>query len=378
MPPSTHPGTAPAALWRRAALLAAAAAATAGLAGCSSRPSSSGPSTSAPATTIPNTSPSPSPSGPSITVMTRNMYFGADLSPLFSATAAQLGTKAAAAYLQLQQSDVPARLQADAKEIASAKPDLVALQEAVIWSELPSGNRASKVVYDFVTGLKADLSTLGSPYTVAASSNGFSGALPVPGVGLVALQDRDVILVRAHDSRLSVSHPTNGIYRHYLTVHVAGFAIKVKRGWAAVDASAGGRQFHVIATHLEAYSNPVRDAQAQELLTLVRDDSEPTLVLGDVNSPASGAGSATYDAVRNAGLGDAWAAANPGASGFTCCRAADLRSGSLTQRIDMIFTRGAFKVGRAWLVGAAPSDRTPGGLWPSDHAGVVATLVPPA
>ena len=310
--------------------------------------------------------------------MTRNMYFGADLSPLFGASASELGPAATAAYRQMQQSAIPDRLQADALEIGSARPDLVALQEAVIWTVTPTGQKESQVTYDFVAGLQADLSHLGVPYTVAASSDGFGGALPVPGLGLVGLQDRDVILVRTHDPRVAVSHPTRGLYQHTLTVRVAGIPIQVTRGWAAVEASAGGRRFHVVATHLEAYSDPVRDAQAQELLSSVTKGSEPTLVLGDVNSPAAGSGSQTYDAVRHAGLGDAWAAVNPRNPGFTCCRAADLRSGSLTQRIDMIFTRGVFHVGRAWLVGAAAPDRTAGGLWPSDHAGVVATVVPPA
>ena len=356
----TRPGSAPAASWWRGAVVVMAVATSAGLAGCSG----SGPTGAS--------------AGPAVTVMTRNMYFGADLSPLFGAAASQLGPGAAAAYQQMQQSDIPGRLQADAREIASAGPDLVALQEAVLWSVTPTGQTSSTVAYDFVTGLQADLIRLGAPYTVAATSDGFSGALPVPGVGLVGLQDRDVILVRDHGNLLSVSHPTSGIYQNALTVHVAGVPITVKRGWAAVDAVAGGRRFHVIATHLEAYGDPVRDAQAQELLGLVHASAAPTLVLGDVNSAAAGAGSQTYDAVRRAGLGDAWAAANPGNPGYSCCRAADLRSGSLTQRIDMIFTRGAFQVDRSWLVGSTAPDRTTGGLWPSDHAGVVATLVPPA
>lgn len=359
MAPLTGPGSARAAVRRHATALVAALA-LAGLASCS------------------GTTPTRASSGPAVTVMTRNMYFGADLSPLFGATAAQLGPGATAAYQQMQQSAIPARLQADASEILSARPDLVALQEAVLWTLTPAGRTTPEVTYDFVAGLRADLARLGSPYSVVASSDGFSGALPVPGVGLVGLQDRDVVLVRDHDSRLSVSQPANGIYQNALTVHVAGMPITVKRGWASVEAIAGGRRFRVVATHLEAYSNPVRDAQAQELIGMVTGGSEATLVLGDVNSPATGAGSQTYDAVRKAGLGDSWAAANGGSPGFSCCRAADLRSGSLTQRIDMIFTRGVFHTERAWLVGAAASDRTAGGVWPSDHAGVVATIVPPA
>ena len=346
------------------------------LASCSSGASSSaGPSTTrAPSTTsAPTTS---RPQGPSITVMTRNLYFGADLSPLFHDTTADLAADATAAYDQLQASDPPARLEAVANEVAGAKPDLVALQEAVIWSVLAPGAKAATVRYDFVKLLLADLHHLGQSYEVAASSNGFSGGLPVPGVGLVALQDRDVILVKTSEAGM-VSQPRAGPYHHVLTVSVAGVPITVKRGWASIDVNMQGRRFRVIATHLEAYSNPTRDAQAAELLSLVKSSSLPTLVLGDVNSPASGAGDATYLMMRRAGLGDAWAAAHPGEPGYSCCRAADLRSGVLNQRIDMIFTRGGFEVLSASLVGVTASDRTPSGLWPSDHAGVVATLVPP-
>lgn len=318
-----------------------------------------------------------SPASPAVTVMTRNLYFGADLSPLFSVTSAQLGPTATAAYAQMRASDIPARLDKVARELAGAKPDLVALQEAVVWSVIPNGQQRATVLSDSTAILLADVAKLGTRYRVAASNDGFSGALPVPGVGLVGLQDRDVILVRRDGRQLSVSHSTTGVYAHALTVHVAGIAVTVKRGFAAVDASAGGRRFHVVATHLEAYSDPTRDAQAAELLAMVTSSRLPTLVLGDVNSPAAGDGSATYDLVRQAGLGDAWAAANPGTPGYTCCRAADLRSGPLEERIDMVFTRGRFVVERASLVGTSATERTSSGLWPSDHAGVIATVVPP-
>ncbi len=353
----------------RASVLAAVVAVGGSLAACSG----SGPSGSASSGAGASSS-----TAPAVTVMTRNLYFGADLAPLFGATSAQLGQAATAAYRQLQASDVPARLQAVAGELAAARPDLVALQEAVVWSVVAPGQRTATVLYDFVRTLLADAASLGVPYRVAAGSDGFSGALPVPGVGLVSLQDRDVILVRSGDRTVSVADPTSGTYRSALTVTVAGVPITITRSWAAVDASTAGRSFRVVATHLEAYSDATRDTQAGELLALVRSSALPTLVLGDVNSAAQGTGSQAYDLVRQAGLGDAWAAANPGRPGYTCCRSADLSGGTLDQRIDMIFTRGAFRVTRAWLVGAAASDRTPSGLWPSDHAGVVATLVPPA
>lgn len=318
------------------------------------------------------------PPQPAVTVMTRNLYFGADLTPLFRATGSTLGPAATAAYQQMLHSDVPARLDRVASEISSTRPDLVALQEAVVWSVLAPGHRSAVVKYDFVKLLLSDLSRMGDSYKVAVASNGFTGALPVPDVGLVSLQDRDVILVRSGDAAVSVSDPRSGHYEHFLTVHVVGVGVKVVRGWASVDVRASGRGFRVVATHLEAYSNPTRDAQATELIHLVSSSTQPTLVLGDVNSAASGPGDTAYVMMRHAGFGDAWASVHPNEPGYSCCRSADLRTGSLDQRIDMIFTRGAFTATKASLVGTTSSSRTASGLWPSDHAGVVATLVPPA
>ena len=49
-------------------------------------------------------------------------------------------------------------------------------------------------------------------------------------------------------------------------------------------------------------------------------------------------------------------------------------SSSLNHRIDLILFRGAFGITDIHLIGNNSSDRTASGLWPSDHAGVVATL----
>jgi hypothetical protein len=49
-------------------------------------------------------------------------------------------------------------------------------------------------------------------------------------------------------------------------------------------------------------------------------------------------------------------------------------SPTLTKRVDLVLTRGGFETVSADVLGEEPGDRTPSGLWPSDHAGVVATL----
>jgi len=53
----------------------------------------------------------------------------------------------------------------------------------------------------------------------------------------------------------------------------------------------------------------------------------------------------------------------PGSTATTC-----------PHRIDLILFRGFAGVDNMKVFGDLPSDRTPSGLWPSDHAGLVATL----
>jgi hypothetical protein len=78
----------------------------------------------------------------------------------------------------------------------------------------------------------------------------------------------------------------------------------------------------------------------------------------------------------NAGFSDAWTDANPSAPGFTCCQDPNLlnQTSKLSQRIDLVMLRGAIDVEEIHLVGDGPADRTPSGLWPSDHAGLAAEL----
>jgi endonuclease/exonuclease/phosphatase family metal-dependent hydrolase len=46
----------------------------------------------------------------------------------------------------------------------------------------------------------------------------------------------------------------------------------------------------------------------------------------------------------------------------------------MTERIDFVLFRGEFKAKHTYLVGDKVRDKTPSGLWPSDHAGVVARI----
>jgi hypothetical protein len=87
-----------------------------------------------------------------------------------------------------------------------------------------------------------------------------------------------------------------------------------------------------------------------------------------------------------AGFVDLWASAHPGEPGASCCNAELLDNPTATydQRLDLILVRASDgRSGRyvasaqAALVGTTPAERTAGGLWPSDHAGLVGILKVP-
>jgi endonuclease/exonuclease/phosphatase family metal-dependent hydrolase len=100
------------------------------------------------------------------------------------------------------------------------------------------------------------------------------------------------------------------------------------------------------------------------------------ILAGDFNSRADGTGTPTYNNLINAGFDDAWSATHPRELGNTRGHDADLLNATvdLTQRLDLMLFRNKLCALEAYVVGDEPSDRTHSGLWPSDHAGVVATL----
>ena len=97
------------------------------------------------------------------------------------------------------------------------------------------------------------------------------------------------------------------------------------------------------------------------------------ILLGDFNTQA--VDGAAYQLLRGAGYTDVWRADS---AGYTCCQAPDLRNAesTLDQRIDQVFIKGLRQDAAisASIVGDRLADKTPAGLWPSDHAGVVAHL----
>lgn len=327
-----------------------------------------------------------------VTVLSRNLYLGAEIASILTATSAlEVAQRAGASWQQVLDSDVPGRAAAWADEIEAARPHLVGLQEAAtFWRQAPGdflGGNPSPAVdleFDFVALLLAELAARGTPYNVVAAGDAMHIELPMlRGTEFedIRMLLRDVILARAD---VDTRDARTGSYVTKLNISVAGLPLSIPRGWASVDATVAGRDVHFVTTHLEAFHPLVQEAQAVELTAVLADRSRPTVLVGDLNSRADGSGTGSYAIVTGAGFADAWTAANGDAAGYTCCQASDLRNAEsqLSHRIDFVLVRDAFWqsqppiVGdvRAWLVGEEPADRLPGGLWPSDHAGVAAAL----
>jgi endonuclease/exonuclease/phosphatase family metal-dependent hydrolase len=317
-------------------------------------------------------------SGPrEIRVMSRNLFLGTDLKPIFAAqTLPMLAGAVGAGWAQVQANDFPARAEALADEIVRARPDLVGLQEAMLFrTDAPADGPASPaqtVAYDFVRLLVDALADRGLGYKAVATFTGTDAELPAgwPPPQDVRLTDRVVVLART-GARMKVSNPRSGAYSAAFTVSTFAGPLMAPRGWASVDVKAWNTSFRFVATHLEAFAAPIRNAQAAELAKAARATKLPVVLVGDMNS-GPGGDLVAYGILRRAGFGDAWSRGG----GLTCCHTADLKdpSPALTKRVDLVLTKGGFSTVRAEVVGEETRDRTENGLWPSDHAGVVATL----
>ena len=340
------------------------------------------------------TGPSPAPSPPAapVTVMTRNLYLGADLRPAITATTPEASQAAVASIFSVaQRTDFPGRAVALAREIADAGPLLVGLQEVAAWYSGPFGDSAPATVveYDYLQILLRELAIAGAPYTVVrvhdeADIEGPAGA---PFHRDIRLVQRDAILVKggAGDA-VRLDGPRSGHFAARLVVPTAtGQVVTVNRGWVAVDATVDGRAFRFVNTHLEAFDPLIRLAQAGELVLPTGPiGSAPgnVVLVGDLNSGPElpvHTNRLAFQALVVAGMTDTWRALHPADPGYTAGYAElldDPPGPALEHRVDHVMTRGRVGLVDSWRSGVDPAGRTPSGLWPSDHAGVVATVLP--
>lgn len=315
-----------------------------------------------------------------LTVMTYNVYIGSSAEPLLNVSnLLQAPTEVAKMYNNVIAADFPSRASAIAKAINAYQPHLIGLQEISLIRRQSPGDflqnnpmLAEEVVFDYLQILMDALQAEGMDYQVAAQVENLDVEMPIftdTGLDDIRLTDYDVILAR---SNVGISRVTNASFENVLTIDLLG--LDIERGYTAVDATVAGTTYRFVNTHLEAFTEEVRLKQTQELIDILADEALPIILLGDFNTRAPhGTG---YQTIISAGYVDLWQIDSDG-TGNTCCQDADILNevSDLSVRIDQIFVRNLQPTNViAHTVGDKSTDRLDSGLWPSDHAGVVALI----
>ena len=318
-----------------------------------------------------------------ISVLTQNLYVGADVDAVIGALVSPDPTDDVPALLAaiqtFQETDYQARLGGVADAIARNRPHAVGLQEvSVLDIDLSALGVPTVIHADFLPVLEQALRQRGLNYQVAAKVKNIE-ATPVPGVRLV---DYDVLLVDAE--RVALGQAGGQNFSTNLGTVAPG--VELKRGWVWAGVHIGGRPYFIASTHLEGSATGMPEllaAQAAELARFLPTEL-PVVVMGDFNDQP---GSPMHRAMTEAGFGDLWAEWRPGAAGFTCCHASDLSDGvaQFSQRIDYVFARAAQDgpprlLGSIHILGDTPDDRIQGPLhliWPSDHGGLAVRILGP-
>ena len=318
-----------------------------------------------------------------LTLMTWNIYQGANQSSIFTATTpSEFVTAVGSAYNRIQATNFIERAESIAEKIQEIRPDLIGLQEVILLrTQIPSDGNATLATYisfDYLEILIDALTKRGliyKPVVVRASTD-----IEVPGVtstGLMDIRftDRDVLLARTN-TNFTLSNTDGTQFVAKLPLITPFGTSNISRSWVSVDVSFdNGDKVRVVSTHLEALSPVIQELQADELIDWYGNTHLPIIFIGDFNSNAAGTGTKTYTKLKDVDFIDAWSLKGKG-TGFTCCQADDLLNpnSSLTERIDLVMFQGNFEVKDIEIVGNSQKDLTISSLWPSDHAGVVANL----
>jgi endonuclease/exonuclease/phosphatase family metal-dependent hydrolase len=342
-----------------------------------------------------------------VTVMTRNLFLGADLGPGLAATNFQeLANGAGVILNQVDANRFRLRAKGLAAEILRKKPDLVGLQEVSHWRTdecgVPLPVDAPETRYDYLRLLLEQLNKGEKRYEVVVSQPEFDfevpvnvdgdegTGVPVPALGIQGcelngrLTMRDVILAKREGVKTTAA--TGGHFENLLAVEPGSFPVDVTRGWTRANVKIEGvPKFRFVNTHLEAFDDEtvvpsIRSQQAGELIAPGGPATGrlPVVLVGDLNSDVrtevQDGDAQAFQALLDAGFRprSTW-------EPLSCCLSADVLSedggGEVTQfdhKVDHVMTDTPDRVRltRSSVTGRQPVN----GFWSSDHAGVVSTL----
>jgi endonuclease/exonuclease/phosphatase family metal-dependent hydrolase len=302
-----------------------------------------------------------------VTVISRNQYLGADNIQLATATdEASMEQKVQQLYATVQQTNFPVRAKRIAQEIKKTKPDAIAIQEVARYYQ------DGKSTQDWMKLLQGQLKKAGQHYKQVSREDEIDvSARSAAGYNLRLVLGNAVLVRTGKHARIKHIKDVHGVFKAQISVPLAnGTTVNLKRGYAGMDGRIAGKKFRFLAPHAEAYSADVAGQQFAELLAgPAKSKKLPTIIAGDFNSDPADASAEGYNNVIAAGFKDT------GKRAATCCQDENLLNpvSKLDQWIDHIVVRPKAKVLWSKIVGNGASDRI-SGLWPSDHAGVVAKL----
>jgi endonuclease/exonuclease/phosphatase family metal-dependent hydrolase len=375
-----------------------------------------------------------------ITVMSRNLYLGADVGvalekiPNFPAAAQFM-------WDQMRQTNFALRAPKLAREAVQDRPEIIGVQEATIWYCKKDLFGDQVEVFNFLDEFIAATKQTGVGYSLATANGqeafnpGYKIA-PVPFLTKVNdpevfqpifQQDSaacgftigDALLVR-DDVKQQIIQVGNSEYE--ATYSIVPVLMTIYRGYTWADFKVRDSVVRVITTHLESLwdENKVPNSalQAQQLVADLKDAKMPVIILGDFNADPrdpritkepnpgeqpvvsetcptpGGAKCNAYSTMVEAGFDNA----SPDASNpryFTWGASALLNGPDkkrekfaykfgnqygFTDRLDYIFTKNVYATVSSKIIGNVYPDGS--GVWscgtelcfPSDHAGVVATI----
>jgi endonuclease/exonuclease/phosphatase family metal-dependent hydrolase len=265
--------------------------------------------------------------------------------------------------------------------------------------------RADTVVIDFYSVLDAALKARGLHYKAYINTNA-DVELPMIDTDFptylsdVRMVDHDVVLVKRGLRSREVESEN---FRNNLGLDLGGVFVEFTRGYVVVDVKIKRETFRFVNTHLEVRSAPgsyfrvVQSAQMAELLGTIEAltdtrDPLPVIMVGDFNSSPEDIEGAfdhpiygqmpyvpPYMQAIEDGYWDAWTLQRKYDEGYTSGfdEYVSDPTAELASRIDLVFLDPMLhRIGsvKCEVVGNEISDMTPSGLWPSDHAGVVAKI----
>ncbi|MFM9151904.1 MAG: endonuclease/exonuclease/phosphatase family protein [Candidatus Planktophila sp.] len=360
---------------------------------------------------------------PTLTVMSRNLYLGADVGVALELIP-DMPVAAQFMWDQVRATDFSKRSTLFVEEINREKPDVIGLQEATIWYCKAHFWSKKTEVFNFTEEL---LKALDGRYVIAehqgtrAFNPGYSIG-PIPFLTTVkdpetfqplfgsdkaacGFQIGDALLVK-NDRAADVLAVGNSEYE--AIYKVVPTLMEIRRGYTWADIKIGSTITRFVTTHLESLFGdndvPTSALQAKQLITDLSKTKAPVIVMGDFNSdprdprgvdapnpggqPTANEQCAVgerrcnaYRLMRDAGFSDAGPDASdptaftwgmnalltaPDGNRVEAAKQMGNYSG-FTDRLDYIFLRNGIEVITSRVIGTeAP--------YASDHAGIVSEL----